>query len=83
MEVVDSGVKGTVFLTSGDEIYDLFKVDINHGEGRSHYVKPVYETFLHPWGMGKEVVDGIMARAMAGVSLLERQEVKVVDVDSI
>ena len=24
MEVIDSGVKGTVFLTSGDEIYDLF-----------------------------------------------------------
>ena len=83
MEVIDSGVKGTVFLTAGEEIYDLFKVNINHGEGRSHYVKPVYETFLHPWGMGKEVVDGIMARAMAGVWLLERQEGKVVDVDNI
>ena len=50
MEVIDSGIKGTVFLTAGDEIYDLFKVNINHGEGRSHYVKPVYETFSHPWG---------------------------------
>ena len=47
------------------------------------YVKPVYETFSHPWGMAKEVVDGIMARAMAGVSLLERQGGRVVDVDSI
>ena len=83
MEVIDSGVKGTVFLTAGEEIYDLFKVNINHGDGRSHYVKPVYETFSHPWGVKKEDVEGIMTRAMAGVSLLERQEEKVVFVDSI
>ena len=79
MEVIDSGVKGTMFLTSGNEIYDLFKVDINHKEGPSHYFKLVYESFLHPWGVGKEDVDGIMARAMAKVSLLERQVVNVED----
>ena len=77
MEVTDGGVKGTVFLTSGNEIYDLFKVDINHKGGRSHYLKPVYESFHHPWGAGKEDVDGTMARAMAKVSLLERQVVNV------
>lgn len=77
MEVIDSGVKGTVFLSSGNEIYDLFKVDINYKEGRSHYLKPVYGSFHHPWGVGKEDVDGIMTRAMAKVSLLERQIVNV------
>ena len=60
-----------------DEIYDLFKVDINHKEGPSHYLKPVYESFLHPWAVGEEDVDGIMTRAMAKVSLLERQVVNV------
>ena len=79
MEVIDSGVKGTMFLTSGNEIYDFFKVDINHKEGPSHYFKPVYEPFLHPRGVGKEDVDGIMTRAMAKVSLLERQVVNVED----
>ena len=79
MEIIDSGVKGTVFLTSGDEIYDLFKVDIRNNEGLSHYLKPVYESFIHPWGVGKEDVDGIMTRAMAKVSLLERQVVNVED----
>ena len=77
MEVIDSGVKGTVFLTSGNGIYGLFKVDTNRKEGRSHYPKPVYESFLHPWGVGREDVDGIMARAMAKVSLLERQVANV------
>ena len=33
--------------------------------------------------MKKEDVDAIMTRAMAGVSLLERQEEKVVYVDSL
>ena len=60
-----------------DEIYDLFKVDINHKEGPSHYLKPVYESFLHPWAVGKEDVDGIMTKAMAKVSLLGRQAVNV------
>ena len=77
MEIIDSGVKGTMFCTSGDEIYDLFKVDINHEDGASHYLKPVYESFLHPWAVGKEDVDGIMTRAMAKVSLLKRQVVNV------
>ena len=40
VEIIGSGVKGTMFLTSGEEIYDLFKVDINHKEGPSHYLKP-------------------------------------------
>ena len=77
MEIIDSGAKGTMFLTSGDEIYDLFKVDINHKDGPSHYLKPVYETFLHLWAVEKEHVDGIMMRAMAKVSLLVRQVVNV------
>ena len=77
MEAIDSGIKGTMFLTSGSEVYDLFKVDINHKEGPSHYLKPIYESFLHPWGVGKEDVDGIMTRAMAKVSVLERQVVNV------
>ena len=75
MEIICSGVKGTMFLTSGGEIYDLSKVDINHKGGPSHYLKPVYGSFLHPWGVGKEEVDGIMMRAMAKVSWLERQVV--------
>ena len=79
MEIIDSGAKGTMYLTSGDEIYDLFKVDINHKDGPSHYLKPVYESFLHPWAAEKEHVDGIMTRAMAKVSLLERQVVTVED----
>ena len=79
MEIIGSGVKGTMFLTSGDEIYDLFKVDINHKEGPSHYLKPVYESFLHPWGVREEDVDGTMMRAMAKVSFLARQVVNVED----
>ena len=50
-------------------------MDVNHKDGPSHYFKPVYESFLHPWVVGKEDVDGIMTRAMAKVSLLERQVV--------
>ena len=76
MEVIGSGVKRTMFHTSGNEIYEIFKVGINHKEGRSHNFKPVYESFLHPWGVGKEDVDGTMTRAMAKASLLERQVVK-------
>ena len=79
MEIIDRGVKGTMFLTSGDEIYDLFKVGINHKEGPNHYLKPVYESFLHPWGVKKEEVDGIMMRAMARVSSFEKQVVNVED----
>ena len=77
MEIIGSGVKGTRFLTSGDEIYDLFKVDFDRKEGPSHYLKPVCESFLHPWNVGKEDVDGIMTRAMAKASLLGRQVVNV------
>ena len=79
MEIIDGGVEGTMCLTSGDEIYDLFTVDISHKGGPSHYLKPVYESFLHPWGVGKEEVDDIMMRAMAKVSLLGRQVVNVED----
>ena len=75
MEVIGSGVKGTIFFTSGNKIYEIFKVSIYHKEGRNHYVKPVYGSFLHLWSAGKEDVDGIMTRAMAKVSLLERQVV--------
>ena len=77
VEIIDSGVKGIMSLTSGDDVYYFFKVGINHKEGPSHYLKPVYESFLHPWAVGKEDVDGIMTRAMAKVSLLERQVVNV------
>ena len=79
MEIIDSGSKGTMFFTSDDEIYDLFTVDINHKDGPSHYLKPVYESFLHPWAVEQEHVDGIVARAMAKVSLFERQVVTVED----
>ena len=79
MEIIDSGTTGTMFPTSDDEIYDLFKVDFNHKDGPSHYFKPVYESFFHPWAVEKEHVDGIVARAMAKVSLLERQVVTVED----
>ena len=51
MEIIDSGARGTMFLTVGDEIYDLFKVDTNHKDGPSHCLKPVYESFLHPWAV--------------------------------
>ena len=77
MEIIDSGPKGTMFLSTGEEIYDLFRVDINHKDGPSHYFKPVHESFNSPWAIEKEHVEGIVTRAMAKVSLLERQVVIV------
>ena len=81
MEIIDSGAKGTMFLSTGEEIYYFFKVDVNHKDGSSHYFKPAHQSFSYPWAITKEEVEGIMMRAMAKVSLLERQvERQVVDV---
>ena len=66
-----------MFLSTGEEIYDLFRVDVNHKGGPSHYLKPVHQSFSSPWAIDKEAVEGIMTRAMAKVSLLERQVVVI------
>ena len=73
MAIIDSGAKGTMFLSTGEEIYDLFKVDVNHKGGPGHYLKPVHQSFEVPWAISKEEVEGIVMRAMTKVSLLERQ----------
>ena len=62
-----------MFLSTGEEIYDLFKVDVNHKGGSGHYLKPVHQSFEIPWAISKEEVEGIVMRTMSKVSLLERQ----------
>ena len=73
MKIVDSGAKGFLLISNGEEMWEMFRLDISKVEkgGPANFVKPLYEA-LAEWGADKSEVDEVVRKAIAKASLIEK-----------
>ena len=70
IKVEGSGPRGAVVLSNGDELWEIFRVDIAK-RSTSHFVKPNLEA-LGEWGASPTEVEEIVRKALGKSSLRSR-----------
>ena len=70
IRVEGSGPRGAVVLSNGDELWEIFRVDIAK-RSTSHFVKPNLDA-LGEWGADPNEVEEIVRKALAKSSLRSR-----------
>ena len=71
IQIRDTGVRGVVFLDSGVELYELFKVNVSD-KGGVGIITPMYDT-LKWWSLESEMADALVNELLRTASLLDRR----------